>query len=924
MMLLGSGATAQKHYGGSISGDVMVKEMGYSSSRLRGVNLEIFTPSDTTVRVLIGGAFYFDRITPGKVTLKFSYVGYKTVIQEVEVKEGEIAEVGSIYMEPDVVEIGAVTVKASIPLFTVKEDTIIFNAAAVKTLEGDETIEILRQMPGVLMSGGKVSVMGKEIALTYIDDKLIFGSDPMAALNNLLAADVIKIRAYDEPKNKGKGGDQSELVRVLNIETKSKLVAAATGHFLASYGHDIPGDGNGGRDRYGLGATANFFSERLLLAVNAFSNNVNRTSNRLQDMLVRPATISGYNRNTYASAQFERSWPGKVSEYFPIILRFDYTYSDDYSSRENIVDQIYFPSEREGYLSRLSSDTTRNAARKRQHSNSVFLTLPLGLIGGVDIGHDLVFSQDTEDSYAMYRTVIDNDAPTGTRTVTGSKNKMYDLREDITWQKSVGDKWHMSVKANLNVVEGDGGGTKYDSLLSTGSVTVLSTSPLNRAVKMEGQAGVAFSPKGYTGGTMHLNYLYKYENELKRQAAFNTLDGLFGGADQVNSFDYTTHRHVHKGELVFNIPVLKKIMTNIKLIGQTTIIDKAERIPERSGFKNGFNALLPSVNIMYRKMPADFRISYNSLAVVPYIEQLRPRLDNRNLYNLTAGNPELRQSYQHQIISVYNRMFGGSGSSLNVVAEVNYVDNFIAPATQFFRDETVLPEYGGYIAPAGSSLTTYGNIDGQWMTSFEIIHQMPLSSLKSTLTLRPCFTWDDAPSFREGQVVRTRSYSPGLSVGLSSNFSRTVKLRLGSTTGYTLTSNNLGDDDKYLRQSFSADATVDNIFKLLAFRANYTGLFYRRFRDSYTDNSHILNLSLGCKVFKRMGEVNVAVFDVLNRTSGFSTATSADYIRNSWSQSFGRYFTVNFALKFNKTKSGVSYEGNMNDGGTMPGMFRWR
>ena len=78
-------------------------------------------------------------------------------------------------------------------------------------------------------------MMGKDVQLTYIDGKLVFGRDPMAALNNLMAADVIKIRAYDEPRYKGVHGDPNDLVRVLDIETKSKLIAAITGHLLARF-----------------------------------------------------------------------------------------------------------------------------------------------------------------------------------------------------------------------------------------------------------------------------------------------------------------------------------------------------------------------------------------------------------------------------------------------------------------------------------------------------------------------------------------------------------------------------------------------------------------------------------------------------------------------------------------------------------------
>lgn len=88
--------------------------------------------------------------------------------------------------------------KAEVPVLTVKGDTLVYNAVAVRTFDGDEPIKIVEQLPGVLTSENGVSVMGKDISRTYVDGKLIFGSDPRAALQNLLANDVLKIRVYDE------------------------------------------------------------------------------------------------------------------------------------------------------------------------------------------------------------------------------------------------------------------------------------------------------------------------------------------------------------------------------------------------------------------------------------------------------------------------------------------------------------------------------------------------------------------------------------------------------------------------------------------------------------------------------------------------------------------------------------------------------
>ena len=158
-----------------------------------GVVVEACTVKDTLYTTTVNGVFQLKKVTAGRVILRFSHVSYKDVIEEVEVKPGETAEV-TVTMQEASQEIESVTVKGEVPVLTVKGDTLVYNAAAVRTFEGDETIKIVEQLPGVLTSENGVSVMGKDISRTYVDGKLIFGSDPMAALQNLLANDVLRIR----------------------------------------------------------------------------------------------------------------------------------------------------------------------------------------------------------------------------------------------------------------------------------------------------------------------------------------------------------------------------------------------------------------------------------------------------------------------------------------------------------------------------------------------------------------------------------------------------------------------------------------------------------------------------------------------------------------------------------------------------------
>ena len=52
--------------------------------------------------------------------------------------------------------------------------------------------------------------------------------------------------------------------------------------------------------------------------------------------------------------------------------------------------------------------------------------------------------------------------------------------------------------------------------------------------------------------------------------------------------------------------------------------------------------------------------------------------------------------------------------------------------------------------------------------------------------------------------------------------------------------------------------------------------------------------------------MSIAALDLLNATTRFHTVMQNDYILNSWSESSGRYFTLNIGYKFFKSKSGLT------------------
>ena len=882
---------------GNIAGKVMEQTNSLTYMGVGGAVVKAITLKDTLHTTTIDGYFQFKKVTAGRVTLRFSHISYKDVIKEIEVKPGQTTEV-RITMQEAPQQIDAVTVKGETQVLKISGDTLIYNAAAVRTLEGDETMEIIKQLPGVLADETGVSVMGKNIDRTYIDGKLIFGRDPMAALQNLLANDVLKIRVYDEyaddnPRHKRRKGD--EMRRVFNIETKSKLIQATVGHFLASYGADMNKGGHGNHDRYGIGATANFFSENLLLSANAFFNNINRKSNRISDIIAVKSPKSSYDRSTYANVGLERSW--KIKDRLDkTYLNASYSYSDDYTRSENSTQQVYFPAK--DYTSRTYADTSRNSSTRRTHEANILLDH----FYGVRFSHSMRFEDNRTDGLRSYASIVDAAAPAGGRTASRTDKSPYMISDNLAFKV-----YDFHVSASFDASSNDGRGFRTDTLTSTATRRELRSTSTGLGRKVTAGVTKSIFLSEDISRFIDFRYQFTWEKSKQRQTSLDLADIGNPVIDTTNTYNFTNNYNTHKIEaaLLLAFPKIKGNFTFTPALS-TTGINRDERFPENDAYNKRFNAFLPSVSFGTQSMMKRFSVAYMTGVQLPSIEQLRPRLDDTNPYMLVAGNQRLKQSYTHYLLGAYTTMFGKANNNLVFRLEAKKTDNVIAYKHTFFTAETYLPEWD-YTAPAQSTLTTYENVDGMWTANADIKWIRPLRKIKSQLTVNAIFNYDDTPSFVDDALNRTKSYAPELSLSLRANVSRSFRFTVGSRTSYIYSENNIGQDDKYFQQGASANAELINIFKRFYLNATYSLSYYKRFGgNSYDLNNQILNVAVGCKILKRRGDISFTAYDILNRNSGYKTAMYSDYIQNTWTRSFGRYFTFNIAYKFNKSKSGVT------------------
>ena len=213
----------------------------------------------------------------GKYLIRTSCIGFKTTYTPFEVKykrEGDV-DVCRIEMRRESMMLGEVTVTGTKIKMVMRGDTVVYNADAFNLAEGSMLDALIRQLPGAeLNKDGEIKVNGKKIDNLLVDGRDFFEGDPKAALENLPAYTVNKIKVFDR---EGKltemaGRDMNDKSYVMDVKLKKQYAVSTYGNVEA---------GAGTEDRYGLRLMVSRRAGLHQLSVNANLNNLNDQSSRM-------------------------------------------------------------------------------------------------------------------------------------------------------------------------------------------------------------------------------------------------------------------------------------------------------------------------------------------------------------------------------------------------------------------------------------------------------------------------------------------------------------------------------------------------------------------------------------------------------------------------------------------------------------------
>ncbi len=897
------------------------------------------------------GRFRIFNVPTGTAQVRFTMIGYAEEGHPMDVTPGENKVVA--YLKPEAYKLDAAVKKETVPPVAVDKDTIIFRASAVKINKGEMAIDILAQMPGVEITESSATVLNEDVKRVYVDGALLFGNAPMNALNNLPAEEVVDIRSYQEYANKDpyhKISENEEKERVLDVRTKNKPKAVYNGDLLAGGGFDT--DSTYHKFRYTTGVSLNSHSESLQASFRANLNNINNSSNRRRGNSFGGVGGGGSPdlRNLSLSASVNRRWMSpNVRNLVLASVGGNYSYTDTYNVNESLSEQIYFPSEK--YTSRVVEQSSRSVSTGKTHNFGLNAHKYLK-DGGISLDGSFSLKDNGSQSWSSHYNRQDNLRPQGTstRTDSDSDGKSYSLNFGI--HKRFKDKLGIRLNVSGSGSGSESGSLKTDSTTTTISHKVIDISTLGTSRSWKVAPSVSWEIDSRQSLSASMGWSENF-NRTER-LAYDISDPLTSLMDTVNTYTHTTDNNTRSASLGYR-NYLKGIgaVLSASLRYASVGINKHETFPEEDLYDHRFRSLSPNVNLSTQSMINHWGISYSSTNSTPSVEQIRPRVNNSNLYNVSAGNPDLRQSRTHNANLSYSTVLGAgretvrqmeSGGSLEEMLaaqagafqggnDSTQAGNGIRPSPRngsfgtpqelrslctfsaganflmthdpivnrrtYYATDTWLPAYD-YTMPAQSTFSTWENAPDSYSASANVRLDVPLQKIRWFFHTAASFNWDSSPSYIGEVLTRTRNYRPTLRIGMRSNFSRNVRINLSGSASYVYSNNDLQDATKYFTERINVGWEINNVFKHLYAGGNYSKSFTQGLPYDRVDDN-IFDARAGARFGPRNNiEFSASVHDLFNRTRGFSTSMNADYITNRRVHQFGRYVMFSLSWRFNR------------------------
>lgn len=886
------------------------------------------------------GRFEIKGLPTGSYRLIITHQAFNEIKREITLSDDKRQQdLGDVIVGKDIRTLGEVVVTSEAPI-VVKGDTIQFNASGFKTRPNATVEDLLKKLPGVEVDKeGNVKAQGEQVQKVYVDGKEFFGNDPKLATRNLTADMVESVQVFDDMSDQAKFTkiDDGSRSKTLNIKLKKDRNKGIFGRALAGYGD---------QGRYKGNLSVNKFNgpQRLSLLLN--TNNVNELGFSFSDVIGAMGGFGGggggfgggggggfgggggglgggsLNMVAARGAGFGNIGAGATG----IIKSFStgVNYTDEWGKKVKASGSYFFSrtnaDQEQGILRRstftdpstnidsvvgLNRQSVTNNINQNHRFNmrieaqidslsSILYTPSLTLQHSENSNQDTAFT-NVEQQNLKFLALTSNRINSNSRDgYSWNNNLLYRKRFrktgrtltlgwSNTWGRSTANG---ALRANNDFYDENGNPLNFTrqnqqdeqkTRTSNNVVSASYTEPLGLNKLLE------------------FNYAYTFNKNTSNKETFNynPVSDKYDSPNLPLTNEFENLFNAHRVGANFRV---QKPKYNYQLgfaVQQATLESKSYQAltGKDSVSKANYTNLFPTFN--FNLTPArskNLRFSYNGRTNQPTISQLQNVPDVTDPLNVSTGNPDLKQEFNHTFnvgYSTFNILtFKFIAANINVSTTANKIVNSIDTLGR------------------GVQLTRPVNMNGYTRAFSFVTLGLPFKSTKwkgssVNLTNNLVYLRDVGLLYKQRNIGKTFTGTQAVGVNLNKD-----KYNIGLNAGITYTniaySVNKALNESYFTQTYSTDLSY-NLPKDFIISTDFDYLINTGRAEGFNQNIPLWNASIAKQIFKKKnGEIRVSVNDILNQNKSITRTNSDNYIQDTRSMVLRRYFLVSFLININR------------------------
>ena len=792
---------------------------------------------------LTNGSGEFSITAPdnGKYLLRFTSVGYTSIVKPVVISEDKNRDMGNIVFSADAIMLKGATVVGQAAKVTVQEDTFVYNASAYRTPEGSVVEELVKKLPGAQVDDdGKITINGKEVKKILVDGKEFMTGDTKTAMKNLPTSIIDKIKTYEEKSDLAKvtGIDDGEEETVLDFGIKKGMNKGFMANADAAAGT---------HGRYAERLMGGYFKDNMKLMLFGNANNTNdmgfpgggggRFGGGRQGLNANK--MLGVNLNYEKGKKFNMN--GSVRwNHGDGDIRTEQSAENFVSSAgsfSNSLNQRYTRSNswNTNFRMEWKPDTMTNILFRPKMSYSTSDGITMGTSASYNedpyMYVDDPLSEDAIDGLAERDLMVNtrknrsisygNDKSVGAmlqyNRKLNSKGRNITLRADASYKDSDNKNLSVSDVHLYQVMDKYGNDSTYQtnrfnytpSTSSSYAVQATYSEPVFRAMFLQ------FSYK----------FTYKYNKSDRSTYDFSNMgEDFFSGIspayrgwngyisrldnplesyldEKLSRFSEYTN-YIHEMQLMLRV-IRQKYKMNVGVMVQP---QKTHFVQDYQGTqadmtRNVVN-VTPTFDFRYRfSKVSNLRIRYRGTTSQPSMSDLLDITDDSDPLNITKGNPGLKPSFTNTLHINYN----------------NYIQNHqraIMAALNYSNTRNSISNMVTYDEQTGGRTTRPENINGNWNMSGMLMFNTAIDSTGywnvNTFTSAGYNNYVgylslDKRADSQKNTTRTTTLSERLSGSYRNNW---LEVELDGTLNYTHTRNLLQSQSNLDTWQFSYGGSV--------------------------------------------------------------------------------------------------------------------